>query len=434
MIDLSHYILGLMSKKLIAFVIVLTFFSLILRLYRLNEPNHYYFDEVYHVVTARAYAANDRAAYDPFSPPPEENTAYDWLHPPFAKLIQAASIKFVGGEPFFWRLPSVLFGTALIPATFIFANLLFGPIVATFAAIIIAFENLTFVMSRITMNDIFLAFFVVCSFIFAYLYINKRTLINLLLTAIFLGFSVATKWSGLYGIVVVLSFTLISDFKEKRLNFKPIILIIIPVLMYLGSYGQYFLQGYTVSEFIGLHKQIWWYQNREDLEHSYGTTPLYCVPDGLTGAKQWCPWILNIRGVYFSYEDYTHDKAGYIYALGNPLVFWLGIIAVSYMIGKFFQNKSMKILFVLLGYFIFWIPWIFTPRLLFLYHYLPAIPFLSIALGYELRDIYRTRFKWAAFLLLAAIVLTFAYFFPLSSALPIKIDSIGRFMWLGTWR
>ncbi|KKR87688.1 MAG: Glycosyl transferase family 39 [Candidatus Curtissbacteria bacterium GW2011_GWA1_41_11] len=423
-----------MSKKLIIFIVLLTFFSLIIRVYRLSEPNHYYFDEVYHVVTARAYANNDPAAYNPFSPPPEEGTAFDWLHPPLAKLIQAASIKVIGDKPIGWRLPSAIFGTALIPATFALAYLLFGPAVAVFASLIIAFENLTFVMSRITMNDIFLAFFVVCSFIFAYLYATRRPVKNLLITAVFLGLALATKWTGFYAIVAVLGFLLLHDLKERRLNLKLILLVIIPLLMYLGSYGQYFLQGHSVSEFVGLHKQIWWYQNRHDLEHSYGTTAFFCVPQGTTGPKSWCPWVLNIRGVYFSYKDYGSDNAGYIYALGNPIVFWLGIVAVSYMIGKFIQRRSMKILLVLLAYFIFWLPWIFTPRLLFLYHYLPSIPFLAIVLGYEFRDIYNTRFKFAVILLLVVIALTFLYFFPISSGWPIKIDSIDRFMWLRSWR
>lgn len=421
-------------KFSIIFIFVLTLFSFLLRVYRLDEPNHYYFDEVYHVVTARAYANSDPAAYNPFSPPPEENTAYDWLHPPLAKLIQAASIKVLGDTPFAWRLPSAVFGAALIPATFVLAYLLFGPGVAIFASTVIAFENLTFVMSRITMNDIFLTFFVVCSFIFAYLYTLKRSLRNLLLTAIFLGFALGTKWPGLYAIAAISGYIILNDFKEKKLGLRLVLLIIIPFLMYMCSYGQYFLQGHKLNEFVGLHQQIWWYQNRSDLSHSYGTTALFCVPNGLDTEKSWCPWVLDIRGVYFSYEDYGSGNAGYVYALGNPIVFWLGIVAVSYLIGKFVQRRNMKILFILFGYFIFWLPWIFTPRLLFLYHYLPSIPLLAIALGYELRDIYRSKFKFAAILLLSSIVISFLYFYPISSGWPIKVDAIDKFMWLKTWR
>jgi len=201
------------------------------RLFRINEPDHYYFDEVYHVVTARAYANNEAAAYDPFSPPPEEGTAYDWLHPPLAKLIQASSIKVFGDNPTAWRLPSVLFGTALIPAVFILAFLLFGPTVAIFSSLVLTFENLNLVMSRITMNDIFLSFFVVVSFIFAHLYVKNRSLRNLTLTAIFLGFSVATKWPGLYAIGVVSGLILLKDFREKKLHPRIILLIIIPIFI-----------------------------------------------------------------------------------------------------------------------------------------------------------------------------------------------------------
>ncbi|OGD85702.1 hypothetical protein A2164_01505 [Candidatus Curtissbacteria bacterium RBG_13_35_7] len=422
-----------MSRKLIAFIVVLTLLSFSIRLFRITEPNHYYFDEVYHVVTARAYAQNNPAAYDPFSPPPEEDTAFDWLHPPLAKLIQAGSIKIIGDNPLGWRLPSVIFGTAIIPVTFILALLLFGPLVAIFSSIIVASENLTFVMSRITMNDVFLTFFVLCSFIFMILYTQKRSLRNLLLTATFLGLALTSKWPGLYAIAAIFVFLVFYEIKYHNFSPKLFLIPIIPLVMYLGAYGQYFIQGYSINEFIGLHKQIWWYQNRHDLEHSYGTTPLFCVPKGLLSSKQLCPWALNIRGVYFSYEQYG-NKAGYIYALGNPFIFWFGVIAVSYMIGKFIQLKSNKVFLILLGYFIFWLPWIFTPRLLFLYHYLPAIPFMAIALGYEFRDIYHSRFKLIVFLFLLLFIAVFFYFYPISSGWPIKIESINRFMWLGTWR
>ncbi len=424
-----------MPKKLIIFIILLTLFTFSIRLFRITEPERFYFDEVYHVVTAQAISTNNPDAYDPFAKAPQEGTAYDWLHPPLAKLIQAASIKIFGDSPFGWRLASVVFGTILIPATFVLAFLLFGPIVAVFSSIVIAFENLTFVMSRITMNDIFLVFFVISAFIFAYLYTQKKTTKNLLLTGCFLGLSIATKWSGFYALLAILAFLLFRGFKEgRRFNLKFLLLIIVPLFIYLASYGQYFLQGYTVNEFIGLNNQIWWYQNREDLTHSYGTTSIFCVPQGLDGPKTWCPWVLNIRGVYFSYEEYGESKAGYIYALGNPIVFWLGIIAVAYMTGKFIQTRSNKLLLVLLGYFIFWVPWIFAPRILFLYHYLPSIPFLAITLGYEFRDLYNSRFKFVSLLLLLIIIATFFYFYPISSGFPIEIDSINRFMWLKTWR
>lgn len=423
-----------MNKKLIIFIIIITLFSLIIRLYRINEPKSYYFDEVYHVVTARGYANNVAAAYDPFSPAPEEDTAYDWLHPPFAKLIQALSIKVVGDNEIGWRLPSAIFGAALIPAVFILAYLMFGSTVAIFSSTILAFENLTFVMSRITMNDIFLVFFVIGAFIFTYLYSKHRRLKYLLLTSIFLGLALATKWSGVFAIGVIFGFLLFYEKRYYKISLKLVFLIFIPLIVYILSYSQYFLLGYSVNEFIGLHKQIWWYQNRSDLEHTYGSTSLFCAPHGLDGEKTLCPWIFNIRPVYFSYTDYEEGKSGYIYALGNPMVFWLGVIAISYMVGKTVQKRSLKNILILLAYFVFWVPWIFSPRILFLYHYLPSIPFIAIALGYEFRDIYRSKFKHVVLILMIAIAISFLYLFPISSGLPIDSSTINRYLFIPSWR
>ena len=422
-----------LNKFPIIFIIFLTLFSLGLRAYRLTEPNHYYFDEVYHAVTAKAYADNRPEAYNPFSPPPKEGTAYDWLHPPLAKLIQAGSIKIFGDVPLGWRLPSLIFGTAIIPATFVLAYILFGPVAAIFASTVIAFENLTFVMSRITMNDIFVTFFIVVSFIFAYLYFREKSLKYLILTGLFLGFAVASKWTGLYAIAAVFGFITWQNFRKGEFYFKSLLLLVIPLLIYLASYGQFWIQGHSIKQFIDLHKQIWWYQNTRNLKHSYATTPLYCVPEGLDGVKTWCPWILDVRPVYFSYEQYG-EKAGYIYALGNPLIFWAGVVAVSYLIGKLFEERKKEYVLILLGYFIFWLPWIFAPRILFLHHYLPSIPFLSIALGFSLSKIFKTKLMFLAIVILVVFIAVFFYFYPISSGYPIDVASIDKYMWLKTWR
>ena len=436
------------EKLVIIFIIFLSLFSLILRTYRLTEPNHYYFDEVYHAVTAKAYADNNPAAYNPFSPAPKEGTAYDWLHPPLAKLIQALSIKIFGDVPLGWRLPSVIFGTAIIPATFVLANILFGPLVAIFASAVIAFENLTFVMSRITMNDVFLVFFVLVSFIFASLYVKlstseesfshlggaKKRTVYLFLTSISLGLALSTKWSGLYAILAVFLYFAWEQIKNRKLGLlKFVPILVFPPIIYLVSYGQYWIQGHSIGQFIDLHKQIWWYQNTRNLKHSYSTTPLYCVPEGLDGPKTWCPWVLNVRGVYFSYEQYG-TKAGYIYALGNPLIFWAGIIAVSYLLGKFIEERKKEYGLVLLGYFIFWLPWILTPRVLFLYHYLPSLPFLAIAMGFSLAKMAKGPLIFLSLLILGVFIVAFFYFYPITSGWPIEITAIDKYMWLKTWR
>ncbi|MCR4324542.1 MAG: phospholipid carrier-dependent glycosyltransferase [Candidatus Curtissbacteria bacterium] len=436
-----------MNKTFLYVLIFLTLVSFVIRIYRFTSPGKYYFDEVYHVVTAKAYSQNNPAAYDPFAPPPEQGTAYDWLHPPLAKLIQAGSIKVLGDNPVGWRLPSVIFGTAIIPLTFILATLLFGPLVGLFAAAVISFENLTFVMSRITMNDVFVVVFILLSLIFAAFYAKASKSMHIILSSIFLGLAISSKWSGVYAIPLVFGYLSYISFKKRRWDTKLLLTLLLPPLIYLLSYGQFWLQGHSVRQFIDLHKQILWYQNRHDLVHSYGTTPIYCVPEGLGGQKSLCPWVFDARGVYFSYHE-QGGKAEYIYALGNPLIFWAGFVASFFLIGRLVEKRDKqsfsvnkqsfaskkKLALVLAAYFIFWVPWIFSPRIMFLYHYLPAIPFLSIALGIVLSDIYKTRRSYIAVFALVAFALVFFYLYPISSGYPIEIKSIGRYMWFDSWR
>ena len=422
-----------MPRNFILILVIITIFSAAVRLFRINEPARYYFDEVYHVVTARAFAQNNPAAYDPFAPPPEEGTAYDWLHPPLAKLIQASSIKLLGDKPVAWRLPSAIFGTALILATAILATVMFGKKAGIFAGLILAFENLTLVMSRITMNDIFIAFFSVCAFIFAAMYSKKQKFIWLFSSSVFLGLAVASKWTGAYALLIVLAFVFLERIRNQKSLIPLLTIAIVPFFIYLASYGQFWLQGHSAMQFIDLHKQIWWYQNRSDLAHPYGTTALFCTPKGLDGPKSWCPWIFDIKGVYFSFETYG-PKNGYIYALGNPLIFWAGVISISYLIGKLISERKRELILVLAGYFIFWLPWIFTPRLLFLYHYLPSLPFLAIAVGILLKDIWETKYKFLTVLAILIFAAAFFYFYPITSGFPINPQVLEKIMWLETWR
>src|SRR3990172_4187472 len=378
-----------MPRHFLLILAIITIFSAAVRLFRINEPARYYFDEVYHVVTARAFSQNNPAAYDPFAPPPEEGTAYDWFHPPIEKLIQASSIKLLGDKPVAWRLPSAMFGTALILATAILATVMFGKKAGIFAGLILAFETLTLVMSRITMNDIFIAFFSVCAFIFAAMYSKKQKFIWLFSSSVFLGLAVASKWTGAYALLIVLAFVFLERIRNQKSLIPLLTIAIVPFFIYLASYGQFWLQGHSARQFIDLHKQIWWYQNRSDLTHPYGTTALFCTPKGLDGPKSWCPWILDIKGVYFSFETYG-PKNGYIYALGNPLIFWAGLISISYLIGKLISERKRELILVLAGYFIFWLPLIFAAA--------------------------------------------FFYFYPITSGFPINPQVLEKIMWLETWR
>src|SRR3989339_1456520 len=115
-----------MNKKTLSLALFFILASaFLLRLINVSTPKTYYFDEVYHAVTAKLYARNDPAGYEWWHQAPEPNTAIEWLHPPIAKLTQAVGIKIFGENALGWRSSSVLFSLGVIAATYYLALQLF---------------------------------------------------------------------------------------------------------------------------------------------------------------------------------------------------------------------------------------------------------------------------------------------------------------------
>ena len=142
-------------------VIGVIFFAFVTRIYRVNLPEQYIFDEVYHAVTAKLIARNDPRAFEWWNPAPEPNTAIDWLHPPYAKYTQALFIRIFGETTFAWRLSSVIFGVLVIVLVYKLSYELFGKKnLSLLAAFLASLDGLLLVQSRIAMNDIHVTFFI----------------------------------------------------------------------------------------------------------------------------------------------------------------------------------------------------------------------------------------------------------------------------------
>lgn len=391
-------------------------FAYLTRMYQLNIPEHYMFDEVYHAMTAKLIAQNNPQAYEWWNPPPEPDTAVEWLHPPLAKYFQALSILAFGENSFGWRFSSVVFGMLVIVITYHLTKLLFeDETIALAAAGLSSLDGLLLVQSRIAMNDIFVVFFILLT-LFLYVKFKKnRTHTLLLLVGISAGLSVATKWSGLFVLCVVWLFELLhliaylidNDWKmfNSGKEFKQVLqkvviyflaLLVVPIIVYIASYTQMFLQGKDWAHFRELHNQIWYYQTHLKATHPYQSRP-------------W-QWALDLRPVWY-YVDYQTNKRADVYAFGNPLLFLIGLAAILYnlVIGtiwviqmwsikskwkknvlRLLQHCNKNPLFlVITAYWFVWLPWELSPRIMFFYHYAPAVPLLCIVLATSLVYLFR---------------------------------------------
>ncbi len=442
-------------------------FAAATRFWRLSFPPEYYFDEVYHVVTAKLIAQNDPRAYEWWHPAPEPDTAIDWLHPPLAKLTQAISMNIFGMQSFGWRLSSAIFGVGVIALVYAVARKLhLSETVSLLAAFLASLDGLLLTMSRITMNDIHVTFFMLLT-IWLYLHWKQQpTLRNALCTGIAAGAAVASKWSGVFIVLPIFFDQLIwligQKIQQKRFALSPTftllgsLLLCIP-LIYLLSYGQMFLQGHDWSHFKELHRQIWWYQTNLDATHPYQSTPLQ--------------WMLNLRPVYTYTNNVGVNHIQNMYIQGNPLLFWTGVIAVLWTISTFIiwklnwlqllleasrisnkktltqwqtklrrlqeTNQDISLLaFLLVAYASPWILWSFSPRIMFFYHYSPAIPLLVILTSYWLEKLWQFSSwgKYLTALIVVAIALTFILFFPNWTGLVVNKSWSSLYFALSSWQ
>ena len=446
-------------------LIGILFFAFFTRVFRLNIPERYIFDEVYHSVTAHLIAENDQRAYEWWNPPPEKNTAVDWLHPPLAKYTQALAINIFGYTSFGWRLSSALFGVAVI---YLLARFMLEVThdytISIVAAVLASLEGLLLVMSRIAMNDIHVTFAVLLTLL-VYLKVSPFTLKKELhwhtvrlyaLTGVCAGIAIATKWSGVFVLGVIFFYETLAlleklyfytkqkkrsrrknaiDLKQIATHFFLILVafVVLPVTVYILSYSQMFLQGKDWNHFVELHKQIWWYQNNLEATHGYQSTP--------------AQWLLNQKPVWFHVVYEENGSRGDIYAHGNSIILWSGLLAVFgyalHLVKKLLNAPDTKQpietviaafrttpAFLLLCYFAMWIVWVRSPRIMFFYHYAVALPFLIglLSMGLmrliRLPEKYQPLYQALAITLLTLAATYFVLFYPHWTAIPLPVTFV----------
>ena len=382
-------------------LIIIILISAFLRLYRLDFPNKYVFDEVYHAYTAKEYLKGNKEAWSPWGKS-EPGVAFEWLHPPISKEIMTASMFLLKStDAWVWRLPGVLFGVLSVFLVYKLATLLFkNETIALVSSLLFSVDGLVFVQSRTGMNDVYLVAFTLISVIF----FSKQ---KYLLSAIFMGISVATKWPGIF---LILMFAPILLYKRR---FKEMIYFLcLPPIIYLLSFTHYFLMGYKWSDFIELHKQIWWYQTHLKATHDY--------------SSPWWSWPLNLYPVWY-FVDYQKNNVANIFASGNPALFWIGLASLVLTVMEFIKKRSLNLLIIILGFLVFWLPWSVSPRIMFFYHFSPSVPFLCLSLGHQLYQIKKEGNYKSFLLILGVILLSFILLFPFLTAIPIPREWVKLF-------
>jgi predicted membrane-bound dolichyl-phosphate-mannose-protein mannosyltransferase len=112
----------------------------------------------------------------------------------------------VGSNAFAWRLAGIVFGSLLVGIIYLFAATLFSRRrIAVLAAAFVTFDGMSYVMSRIAMNDIYVATFILAAYAVFWQVWSGRWSRSawwvLPLVGVLIGLAAATKWVGWYALI-----------------------------------------------------------------------------------------------------------------------------------------------------------------------------------------------------------------------------------------
>lgn len=396
----------------------------------ISYMNSTYFDEIYFARTAYEYA--------------NHLSAYEWVHPPLGKLIQAIPIYFFGMSPFTYRMMGNISGILLIVVMYCFAkNIFHCRKYALLAACLMMFDNFHFAQSRMGTIDTHLVLFILLSYWMMYRYIQlkedqpwKKKMVPLGLCGLFISCAIATKWTGLFAglglaILFFLHFyqTYLKKGKKwtkeatKTILFCICVFVALPITIYISCYLLFpnvsIYQVDSIQSLIDVTGYMFSYHNDLTDTHPF--------------SSMWYTWPVMLKPVWYYFME-VGNQVQTISGIGNPIVWWTGVIAFFYYLIPRKRKKTKEMTFCIIAISCMFFSYLPITRAMFLYHYFPVLPFvmlLVIWLIYDITENQKNRIIFPVFLIL--VIILFLYFYPVSSGMSTTQSMIDIRKWFSTW-
>ena len=406
----------------------------LLRVINLATPKGLVFDEVYYVDAARDFLA--------FGVEVTKDEPEFVVHPPLGKWFIAIGIRIFGDNEFGWRFATAVAGTIAIILIGLIAQRLFRSqfltLLATFLA---AVDGLALVHSRTSLLDNFLTALILAA---TYFFIRK----NYVVTAIFLGLALGTKWSALYFIVVFGAVALYRAFTHHtgrnliRPSIERILTFgILPIAIYLVTWTGWFLsdRGWgrdagsnPLSSLIKYHDQMLSFHTGLSEKHTYEAHP-------------WT-WLIQSRPTSFFYESPgtcgSPSCSQEVLAMGTPFLWWTGAIAIFVVFGFWIKSIIERRMepastVIVMGMTAGYLPWFaFGERTVFSFYSIIFQPFLILAVVYCVRWFIshnKKRGMIASAVFAVLVFFNFLYFLPIFVGDVMTYDALYSRMWLPSW-
>lgn len=480
-----------------------------IRFTHLGQPTAHVFDEAYYPKAGCLFVGYSRAACDVTSADERHwadryNDVGSWVHPPLGKWAIGLGQLALGTDAFGWRVAAAVAGTMSVVFTAMIAQLLFRSVAWTWTAgLLVATEHLNVVQSRTGMLDIFLTMWVVLGFLL--LLLDRRWIRRLepvrqpprpepaqqagaaeggtatmviveqeeqdevvvpapvlrpwrLAAGVAFGAALATKWSAVTAILGAVILSLAWERTRRRAHGvrRPLLraivresfgtalaFLVVPAVVYVASWTGHFVWfGFDVAEWARMHGAMASYHARLETVKANGE-PIHPY---LSRAWQ---WILMARPVVYFYREDAGLRREII-GMGNPVIFWLSVVALPYLAVAWRRSRDWVAGFILIAILAQYLPWFAVPRPQFLFYMAPVTPFLVLAVVFLLRRLVGVRIEpgegdeatrparpWlpVAVAVVALSVVTFAWFWPVLSAGTLSVDDWQLRIWFdgGLW-
>lgn len=384
---------------------------------KISYLNSSYFDEIYFARTAYEYA--------------QGLEAYEWVHPPLGKLIQAIPIKVTNNmSPFTYRFMGNIAGILMILVMYIFAKKMFkSRKLAILSALVMTFDTFHFAQTRMGTVDSFLVLFILTSYYYMYQYMSTHRTKNLLASGLFFGLATSVKWTGLFAGLGLAIIFFIHIIRKKQISWKllgkcTIFYVILPLVIYLGSYLLFPKIQVTTTDSLKNIKnqtiQMYNYHSKLEATHPF--------------SSEWYTWPISYKPVWYYQGEVTADSHGTISGMGNLAIWWVGIIAFVFTFIQAIRKREKEALLIIVGALTLWLPYIFIGRCMFLYHYFPVLPFIMLGIIYlfsKLEKYKKINIGIAVYLTL--VIVFFALYYPMVSGIPVSNSYLDIFKIFKSW-
>jgi len=439
--------------------LAVTALAFVLRVWSVGSPKRLMFDETYYAkdawsLTHFGYVQGfvDDANTDIVNGRFDNlftGTPAQIAHPDGGKWFIALGEWIFGMNPFGWRIAAVVAGTLTVLVLARLVRRLTGStVIGCIAGLLLCFDSLHFVLSRIALLDVFVAFWLVCAV--ACLVADRDWIAARLervrilrpwqmLAGVCFGMACATKWSGVYVLALFGLLIVVWEVLARRRAWRdappetrrarrpgwlmtalvtglPALVWIVGIafVVYLASWTGWLLHhevyeqafatpswgphvttpttgflGETRDAFSSLwhyHVMTYDFHTKElvDATHPYQSDPL--------------GWPLLARPVA---ADAQNDLPGItcgiatsshcmreVLILGNPVIWWTGAIAMVAAVVAWIRTRSWRWSVPVLGFAATWLPWFqYDNRPIFLFYAVTMLPFTIIAMCLLLRSL-----------------------------------------------